>query len=330
MSCFLPTLELIAKNLHCESNSDKTINEWLAASSKLSNDSGGNNSLANNTSTSGHTMATTIHNRGGVTGVETHLIINPSSANSASSSAASSASTKQSTNSPRHHELIANCSLLLNDDTDENPSDLDNNNNTKFGVNSSKQRDELESRLLGNSCYQTPQFNRFLISSPLISSKSKSQLREVASNARKDDTSKTNEASEANCEQAQTELTHADPDSESIAKNATVSSSRSNTLSKKSPNSKLPPMMTSMRSHNFTNGNFNAKISTSSTNAKTIVSTPSLSQQENMRYTNNTNTISSTSSNKAAPVQQAWVMHIDIFTTLAMHLHWQCSLNAFN
>ena len=167
-------------------------------------------------------MATTINNRG-ISGVETHLVINSSSTSSGTSSSSSS-STKTSTNSPRN-ELMANCSLLLNEDTDENPSDVDNNNtNNKF---SSKQRDDVESRLLGNTSYHTNQFNKYLLSSPLVSSKN----------------SKTNEDDGPN---DGIEL----KENESDFKMS--SDSRTNTLTKKT-NSKLPPIMM-MRSHNFTNG----------------------------------------------------------------------------
>jgi hypothetical protein len=174
-------------------------------------------------------MAASINNRGGgIGGVETHLVINSTTNSSATSTASSS--TKTSTNSPRN-ELIANCSLLLNDDPDENHCDLDHLNNTntisKYSV---KQRDELESRLLGPNS----QFSKYLVSSPLISSKSKEIcLRKEENNER---------------ENREDSGEHLENDSDfKIANN-----SRSNTLSKKS-NAKLPPMMM-IRSNNFTNG----------------------------------------------------------------------------
>ena len=172
-------------------------------------------------------MATTINNRGGgIGGVETHLVINSTTNSSATSTASSS--TKTSTNSPRN-DLLANCSLLLNDDTDENNCDMEHLNNANtLGKYSAKQRDELESRLLGSNS----QFNQYLVSSPLISSKSK----EIC--LQKNNEHENNEESE-----------HLDNDSDfKLANN-----SRSNTLSKKS-NAKMPPMMT-IRSNNFTNGN---------------------------------------------------------------------------
>ena len=101
---------------------------------------------------------------------------------------------------------------------------------------------------------QSAQFNRYLISSPLISN---------------------NQENFENCHDDE------DDDNRSDEAEIKVSNSKSNSNTSTSTLSKtmqLPPMMM-MRSHNFTNGNFNAKISTSSAN-KTIVSTPSLNESQ--------------------------------------------------
>ena len=175
--------------------------------------------------------------------VDTALVCNVNSNGSSSKNSKSSHGLLSNSPANLRNELLGNCSSLLNDD------DLDHECGIIKSLNSN--------HTIGKSAkLQSAQFNRYLISSPLISDN-----QENFENCRDDDDD--------------------DDDNRSDEAEIKVSNSKSNSNASTSTLSKtmhLPPMMM-MRSHNFTNGNFNAKISTSSAN-KTIVSTPSLNESQ--------------------------------------------------
>lgn len=219
--------ELLSQNSNCEQNSDKTINEWLA-SSKLSNDTGTSSLInaANNTST--NTAATLLN-------VELHNTL-------------TKGSKRLLINTPqqlRREIANGNCSSLLNDDLD----DIEHNSSnetleqsrrrnlgllsepTEFNIANSTFNKNGNNNSNANNYYQSSQFNRFLVSSPLMSTSSSQKENSI------EDTSE--------------------------VKNVEfINSMATPTLTK---TMHMPHMMT-IRSQNISNGNFNAKISSGFSN----------------------------------------------------------------
>lgn len=250
--------ELLSHNSNCtEQHSDKTINDWLA-SSKLSNDTTGSSLInvaapGNNSSTI--TAASLLkglgHEQGGCLG-NLHNTL-------------SKASRGQSTTAARCHILSTplqlrrdlangNCSSLLNSDDldlDEPTSSneaLSNrrhhlgllNNPLEFNTfnGANGKRDELK---LGSDAATAnattnyySSFNRFMVSSPLLSN---------ASSSPKDSD---------HCGSHPVSPADPKPSNPEVLLNSVGTAAIAKTLH-------MPPMMT-IRSQNISNGNFNAKI----------------------------------------------------------------------
>lgn len=226
--------ELLSNDLSCNISSDKKINEWLAASSKLTNSSLMHTVVSTNNSGSS-TTTNILHDP---------LLVSSSSpcniniSNKSTSSKCSSKTVQTLTNSP-HHELTANCSSLLDNDEEDDESTGSSGNKHKIDLT------------ITNNSFQASQLARYLVSSPLMSTTSSSS----AVQPKNDDLSLLN----AN-------------------QNAQTLKSTSSTKT-----AQLPPSMMMIRSHNFSNGNFNAKITTKTNGSNT----PSLNDvNDQTRYLN--------------------------------------------
>lgn len=258
--------ELLSHNSNCtEPHSDKTINDWLA-SSKLSNDTSGS-SLINvaapgNNNTASRITAATILN-----GLNEHAGCLGNLHNTLSKASRSQPARCHILSTPlqlRRDLANGNCSSLLNSDdldmdepTSSNEALTSNNRqrhrhlgllndplefNTFNGNNSASKRDELKlsssaaapSTNPNSSANYYSSFNRFMVSSPLLSN--------ASSSAHDSSHSGSHQVSPA-----------ADPNSTNPELLHSVGTAAiAKTLH-------MPPMMT-IRSQNISNGNFNAKI----------------------------------------------------------------------
>ena len=210
--------------------------------------------------------------------------------------------------------LAGNCSSLLNDDIDDDPTSsnealeqtrhCNNTNLTNLGLlndpvldfNSSNNTFSKRDANNNNSSpqyYQSSQFNRFLVSSPLLSSSSQK------------DSSTSDEASA------------------SEHKSDLLSSLGTSAMAKAMH---LPPMMT-IRSHNIPNGNFNAKITSAGhQQPRPQFNTFTLSRAtEASVYENNNNNASnqlknSSNSDLSRMLQDTTFRLSDLFNELSPHL----------
>lgn len=155
--------DLLTQNLNCEQNSDKSINEWLV-SSKLSNDTA-NGSLVNSGVTNNNNISTT-------TAISSSL-------NNADLLNTLKMNKKISTPNRLRLELNGNCASILNDEMDDDSdTNLEKSHHrlfltTETTSNTFKRDENRSSSNTNNSmCYQSSQFNRYLVSSPLLSTSS--------------------------------------------------------------------------------------------------------------------------------------------------------------
>lgn len=250
--------ELLSHNSNCtEQHSDKTINDWLA-SSKLSNDTSGSSLI--NVAAAGYNNASTITAATMLNGLNEHAgcLANLHNTLSKASRAQPARCHMLSTPLQLRRDLAnGNCSSLLNsDDLDVDEPTCSNealasdrrrhlgllNDPLEFNTfsgsnaNNANKRDELKlsSSAAAPSTNYYSSFNRFMVSSPLLSNASSSPHDSNHSGSHQ-----VSPAADPNS--TNPELLHS-VGTAAIAK----------TLH-------MPPMMT-IRSQNIPNGNFNAKI----------------------------------------------------------------------
>jgi len=193
--------------LNCEQNSDKSINEWLV-SSKLSNDTA-NGSLINSGVTNSNNMSTTtaisILNN---TDLITDHIQSCNMSSLMNTLSKNLKSTKLHMNTPNHLRLDLNgASTLMHDDMDDD-SDVEKNAHSRLFLTATTtstettgntfKRDDNRSSSNSNTnnsmCYhQSSQFNRYLVSSPLLSTSSQKDSSEDSHDKSTDSSRDTNQ-----------------------------------------------------------------------------------------------------------------------------------------
>lgn len=190
----------------CEQNSDKSINEWLV-SSKLSNDTA-NGSLinsANSTNTTNNVSHSTAMSLLNQNELNEHMIQACNMNTLMNTLTNNLKANKIIMNTPSHLRLELNGTALLADDLDDDSEmNLEKSHNRLFltentaatsaNAGNTFKRDEnrSSSHSNANACYQSvSQFNRYLVSSPLLSSSSKNEEDKLTS----DDTNNTSPSS---------------------------------------------------------------------------------------------------------------------------------------